>query len=476
MSLRQRLILSHAIPILIIIPLMGLILVYALERTVFVPRLTREISGDLDVISHIASRDPSVFQIPSKAQSFVDEYTDQSPWRLMLINPEGLVLASNDPSDARRVGIELDRTAIETALEGGTVLHTDYSYNLSSEVIDAWTAIRGPSGQVLGIVRISQPLDAVVDELMHLRSVVGLILVASLGFGVLIGFGLAVSLERPLRSMTLAFEGMTGQREPTPIDIQGPEEMQMMARAFNQLSDRLREMEATRKQLLANLVHELGRPLGALRSAIRALNQGAFQDDTLRHDLLSGMDMQTRSLERLVADLTQLYDKSIGRLEMNRERTDLNLWLRETLRPWQANAEEKGQRWVTDLEPLPFLWIDPLRLGQALSNLLSNAIKFTQAGGEVRVRASVGEGEACLYVEDTGSGLTDEDKEHLFTAFYRGHHGSRFPQGMGLGLTIAREIVLAHGGSIEVDSTPGKGSRFVIHLPFAHQPEARPTN
>jgi signal transduction histidine kinase len=222
--------------------------------------------------------------------------------------------------------------------------------------------------------------------------------------------------------------------------------------------------------LLANLVHELGRPLGAMRAAIRALGEGASNDPSLRTNLLSGMDLQTRGLERLVQDLTRLYDSSAGGLPMRPERTDLNPWLQDTLRPWQAAAEQKGIVWETFLEPLPTLWIDPLRLGQALSNLLSNAVKFTSPGGQVRVVAQPSGDQVRLSVEDTGPGLTPEDREHLFTPFYRARHATRFPQGMGLGLAIARQLVLAHGGSIEFDSAPGKGSRFTIRLPMTPQP------
>jgi signal transduction histidine kinase len=470
--MRLRLILSHTIPILIIVPLMGVFLAYAMERILLIPRLTREISSDLDIISKIAYHDPSIWQSSSQAQSFVEEYGMQAPWRLMLLDPQGVILASNSPSDTDRLGTKLDADEIATVLQGNTILNTDFSSMLSSEIVDAWAAIQSPSGQTLGIVRVSGTIEAVIGDLIRMRNTVILVLLGSLGLGVLIGLGLAINLERPLRNITLSFNEMTGQQEPTLIKVEGPEEMQVLARAFNQLVDRLHSMETTRKQLLANLVHEFGRPLGAVRSAIHALSKGAFQDDELRTDLLSGMDMEIRRLDQVVQDLTQLYEKSAGLLEIKRQRTDLNSWLRETLRPWQARAEENDLHWVTIIGPLPFLWIDQVRLGQVIGNLLSNAIKFTPAGGEVRVRAEVESDEVYIHIEDTGPGLTQEDQEHLFLPFYRGNRGSRFTQGMGLGLLIARDLILAHEGSIEVTSTLGEGSRFSIRLPLALEKNA----
>jgi signal transduction histidine kinase len=225
-------------------------------------------------------------------------------------------------------------------------------------------------------------------------------------------------------------------------------------------------LEATRRKLLANLVHELGRPLGAIRSAILALNQGADQDPRLREEFLTGMDMQTRGLERLLEDLTRLYDTTTGRLEIQRLRTDLRTWLLDRLGPWAAAARQKGLIWEVDVAGLPTLWIDPVRLDQALGNLLSNSIKFTPVGGGVKVRGLVGEAEVVIAVEDTGPGVEPEDRAHLFT-FYHGRQGTRFPQGMGLGLSIAHDLVEAHGGRVTFETPPGGGACFEIHLPLA---------
>ena len=103
--------------------------------------------------------------------------------------------------------------------------------------------------------------------------------------------------------------------------------------------------------------------------------------------------------------------------------------------------------------------------GAALGNLLSNAIKYTPPGGQVSVEAGRKDGEIWVRVSDTGPGIPPEEQEQVFTPFYRSQARRRFPQGMGLGLSIAREVVLAHGGHLELDSTPGLGSQFTVYLP-----------
>ena len=116
-------------------------------------------------------------------------------------------------------------------------------------------------------------------------------------------------------------------------------------------------------------------------------------------------------------------------------------------------------------EGLPSISIDSMRMAQVVGNLLSNAVKYTPAGGAVKVSAGMEGQTFWLKVSDTGVGIKAEEREQIFQPFYRGDTGRRIKQGMGLGLTIARELVTAHGGQIKVESTPGKGSEFTVTLP-----------
>lgn len=240
-----------------------------------------------------------------------------------------------------------------------------------------------------------------------------------------------------------------------------------MSHAFNTLVDRLHTLEQNHRQLLANLVHEVERPIGALHSAIQALVGGADEEMSLRRELLAGMDEQLASLRRLSDDLTRFYDEVEGTLEIKRRPVALGDWLLHVLAPWKVAAQQKGLRWEANVRSeLPTLDMDPDRLGQALGNLLSNAIKYTPAGGTVST-ADVKDDVAQVQVRDTGVGITPEDQARIFIPFYRGQTGRRFPQGMGLGLSIARDLVVAHGGRLDVNSTPGQGSCFTLCLPIS---------
>jgi signal transduction histidine kinase len=217
----------------------------------------------------------------------------------------------------------------------------------------------------------------------------------------------------------------------------------------------------------------LGRPLGAIRSAVQALLKGANKDPQLSSDLLTGLDGETSRLQRLLEDLAGLHDQVLGKLELNRGSVQLNEWLAGTLSPWEAAAREKGLGWEAKIPSgLPVILMDPDRMAQAVGNLLSNAVKFTPTGGKVTVVVEFMNEQLIVQVADTGPGIPIEEQNKIFQPFYRGAHGRRIVQGMGLGLSIARDIIAAHGGEIDLQSIPGTGSRFTLRMPVEVPREA----
>src|SRR6185295_7549873 len=141
--------------------------------------------------------------------------------------------------------------------------------------------------------------------------------------------------------------------------------------------------------------------------------------------------------------------------ELNRAPVQLGEWLVSTLSPWEAAARQKGSVWKADVSPgLPIVRIDPDRMAQAIGNIVSNAIKFTPAGGKISIDVRVEGGQLGIQVADTGPGIPLNEQEKIFQPFIRGSQGRRIVEGMGLGLSIAREIILAHGGEIKLESTP----------------------
>jgi two-component system sensor histidine kinase BaeS len=466
-TLRRRFILSHMLPLLVVLPLMGIALIYVLETQVLLDSLSRELRGQVGLITDIASQNPDIWTDPTQAQYFVSHISLHLEARVMLLDPDGRLLASSDLTDASRVGEVMDITGWDSILNGQIVERNLYSQSLHTEIVDVLAAVIGPGQQVLGVVRLSHQLISVFDRFLRLRYLIASVLFGGLLLGAATGLILALNLEHPLSQATEAVARLASGDPLALVPERGPKEIHQLLRTVNTLVERLDWAEKARRQLLANLVHELGRPLGALHSAIDALLAGADGDAALRHELLVGMNQEIGHLRRLLDDLAGFHDQVLGVLELRLEATNLGQWLADLLPPWRQDALAKGLQWKTDISPgLPTITVDPDRLAQALGNLLSNAIKYTPGRGVITVSAGVDQQEVWMRVSDTGRGITAEDQERIFAPFYRSHPGRRFPQGMGLGLGIARELIAAHGGRLEVESIPGLGSHFTIRLPL----------
>jgi signal transduction histidine kinase len=238
--------------------------------------------------------------------------------------------------------------------------------------------------------------------------------------------------------------------------------------AVNGLVERLRSLEQSRQQLLSNLIHELGRPLGSLRMAVQVLLHGSKEDPTQLDELLQGMDLEMGNLQRLLEDLAHLHEQVLGPLELNLENIALNEWLPAMLRPWEELARQKQIEWIVSFPArLPIIRVDPTRLSQIIGNLLSNAIKFTPPGGQVKLSAGLEPNQFWLQVRDSGPGIPTGDQEKIFNPFYRVDQKSLAYEGMGLGLSIVQDLVQAHQGRVVVTSEMGKGSQFTIILPFS---------
>jgi signal transduction histidine kinase len=283
---------------------------------------------------------------------------------------------------------------------------------------------------------------------------------------------LALNIERPLRQVTQAIHNLASGQHKELLNEQGPEETRLLLRAVNSLVERLQSLEQARRQLLANVVHELGRPLGALLSAIQALKSGADRDETLRRELLVGMEDELGRLQHVLDDLAELHGQVLGTLELDRRPINLNQWLPRVLAPWREAAQAKGLAWHTSIpDNLSPLEADADRLAQVIGNLVSNAIKYTPQPGTISVNVGQENEAIWIQVSDTGPGIDMAEQAKIFDPLYRGHSHHRFPQGLGLGLTIARDLMTAHGGHIDVHSEAGHGSHFTLWLPL--QPAIR---
>ena len=244
----------------------------------------------------------------------------------------------------------------------------------------------------------------------------------------------------------------------------GPPFLRVVARAFNSMTMRLAAQEKQRRDLMADVAHELRTPLSIMRGRLEGLLDGVYpRDDATVAQLVE----ETKLLERLVEDLRTLAHAEGGTLRLQREATDLGVLIGEVVRIFQASAS--ARRITIDhahAGELPLVEVDPLRIREVLVNLVANALRYAPDGGTVTIGARVDGQRLRVTVEDNGRGIPEDELSRVFDRFAKGIDS----QGSGLGLAIARNLVVAHGGEIVARNRAAGGAAFEIVLPIESQP------
>jgi two-component system, OmpR family, sensor histidine kinase BaeS len=288
----------------------------------------------------------------------------------------------------------------------------------------------------------------------------------------LLGGLLARTLTAPVRELTVATQAMAAGDLDQRVNVHTQDEIGNLALSFNRMSADLARASQLRKQMTADLAHDLRTPLTVLRGYLEGLKESQVQGTPA---LYTVMYEEVLHLQRLVDDLRVLSLADAGELSLNRRLVDPSAILERTGLLYFATAEEHGiQLRVETTEDLPSVLVDTDRITQVLNNLVSNALRHTTEG-EVVLSARASDSSVYLRVSDTGNGIASEDIPFVFDRFYRGDKSRHRDDGdsSGLGLAIAKALVEAHGGTIQVESPLGKGTTFTIILPV---PEHQPIN
>jgi len=270
-------------------------------------------------------------------------------------------------------------------------------------------------------------------------------------------------LSRPVADLLGAAERVAQGDYQVDVRPSGPRELRGLTRTFNDMAARLAASDELRRRFLADVTHELRTPLAVLQSGIEAQVDGIHpRDDPHLGSLLE----ETQILARLVDDLHTLALADAGRLALHREAVSLPALAQDAVASHAALAERRGIRLVVEVAGDPGeLNLDPTRIRQVLANLLSNALRHTPAGGTVRVAVTTEAAGVAVTVTDSGPGIP---VDRLARLFERGN-GSADARGSGLGLSIAHDLVVAHGGSIRAWNEPPGGAAVSFTLPLAGQ-------
>jgi signal transduction histidine kinase len=309
------------------------------------------------------------------------------------------------------------------------------------------------------------PLDAAqVSFLFRVRRILWIGAAAALGVALIVGGLLFRSITAPLRQLTAASKAIAQGDVSARAEVRGQDEVAELATSFNEMAESLAQMERARRNQTADIAHELRTPLTVLQGILEAMLDGVYSTD---HENLQTALSQTRTLSRLVEDLRLLALADAGKLHLEKDFLDLEAFLREVVEVYQLQAREQGMDLSLEAAAaLPAVRVDRDRLAQVMGNLLSNSLRYLPAGGHVTVEARKGLQEIVVSAIDDGPGVPLEDLAQLFDRFWRVDPARRRATGgSGLGLSIARHIVEAHGGRIWAELTPGGGLTVRFSLP-----------
>jgi signal transduction histidine kinase len=270
-------------------------------------------------------------------------------------------------------------------------------------------------------------------------------------------------LISPVSNMIEATERVAGGDYSVRLAERGPQEAKSLAGAFNSMVARLETNEIQRRNLLADVSHELRTPLTVIQGNLEGMIDGVYPAD--EQHLGSLLD-ESQMLSRLIEDLRILSLSESGTLQLRKEPTNLFLLINETLSVFKVQADAKNIKLDVSGSPgLPLLDLDPERIRQVIYNLIANAMRYTPDGEVVSVRMEFipdgKSGQVLVTITDSGPGIPADDLPHIFDRFYK----TRDSGGMGLGLSIAKNLIEAHGGVIKAESEPGKGLTIHFSLP-----------
>jgi signal transduction histidine kinase len=420
--------------------------------------------------------------------ALADQLGDDIHTRITVINPAGLVLGDSYESGEglRRMDNHLSRPEVREALATGMGVSTRLSDTVGIRMLNLALPVRTPQtdSRVLGVVRLSLPLTEIEARHRDLRRMLAASLGAAFLFSLVLSYAIARGVTRPLADIVAAAQRIARGEFHQKIRVTSTSEVARLAEILNQMAASLEEnirnlhrLEQVRKDFVANVSHELRTPLTAIRGYVEALQDGGKNQPEQLDRFLDIIRAHADRLNLIITDLLLLSKIESGQAPLKQEPVALAGLIDRTVGLLHHLIEKKHHTVAVNIpSDLPPILGDEERLGQVFSNLLDNAVKYTLEHGTITISALAGKKFVEVGVADTGIGIPPQDIPRIFERFYRVDKArSRELGGTGLGLAIVKHLVEGHGGTVSVESSPGKSTTFFVKLPTAPMPAIQST-
>ena len=407
-------------------------------------------------------------ELSREAKGLAQLYADQAGHRAF--SSEALAKATGDTlfySGLRVFGPEgklkhLPRSYVDfNAIDKGRVIRYTFVPPGQKSHYYAAAAPVQLGSSTFGAIVVASPVSKLRASWVTLIERLSLALIGGLIVAGALGWWLSRRITGPVVALSKAADGLSKGRYDVDLPhVRGKDEIADLAESFRAMAARLQEADELERNFLLTVSHELRTPLTAIRGHVEALREGIASDPESRAASLEVIETETARLERLVGDVLDLAKLNARRFTVLREEVDRRRLLDQA---YTAFAEEARRREIDDSQSVngaPVVVSDGDRLLQIISNLLANAFRWTPDGGRIQLELKSDNGKVAVAVSDSGPGIDPASRERIFRPFW-----SRDGRGTGLGLAISRELALALGGELDLESTPGQGSRFELLLP-----------
>jgi two-component system, OmpR family, sensor histidine kinase BaeS len=364
--------------------------------------------------------------------------------RFVLVNSDRKVVSSAQPELVGQILSSRDLEGAIELIDNGKVI----GWLLLTPTPRQWTP-NTPEEQFLRTVNSATLAGALVAGALAL----------------VLGSLLAVTMTRSLRELTMATVEIARGKLGLQVQVRSKDELGQLAASFNKMSVDLEQATQARRQMTADIAHELRSPLSVISGYAEALSDGKLPGSPETFGILY---LETQYLNRLIDDLRTLSLADAGELSLVLQPVKPHMILERAATRHTVAAQQKGIVLRVDANPgLPEIMLDVERMAQVFDNLILNAFRYTAHGGEILLSAISENGSVRMQVRDTGRGIDPDDIAHVFDRLYRADKSRQQNGESGLGLAIARSIVEAHGGTIDVNSEIGKGATFTISIRIA---------
>jgi len=392
---------------------------------------------------------------------------------VFFMNSDGKISLASSDVNKKWIGQTITDEAVNIVLSGNVATVKGKVGGMFEETVLTVGYPIKINDQLIGGIFMCKPMNVLQGAINEVNSLLFIFLIPIILLGAVAVFISSQRITKPLVEMNKAAKVIADGNFEKRLDVKNTDEVGELAQSFNYMAESLDKSEKTRQEFIANISHDIRSPLTSIRGFIEAIYDGTIPPEMHKHYLKIVIE-ETQRLSKLANDMVDLSRAQAGAMTLERTDFDINDVIRESLDMMEPRFKDKnlfadavfdGERMTVNA--------DREKIKRVLQNLIDNAIKFSNDSGDITVETKANHDKAEIYVKDTGKGISDEEINHVFDRFFKADASRGLDKsGVGLGLSIVKEFIKAHGETIEVHQRPEGGTEFMFTLPIVKEEES----